>query len=656
MRHAQATPVPRPRCRARRRLYVSRRTDQRRTAATSRRRSTTNRRPAANRRRRSRRRRRRTTASRSPIPATNPFVDPRVDNQSTFGLDIDTASYTVARRFIDDGNLPDPASVRVEEFVNYFDQGYAAPEDDAFAIHADGGPTPFLAADETLLRIGIKARDVADDARPPAALTFVIDTSGSMSRENRLELVKQSLGLLVEMLRRDDSIGIVAYGTDARVVLEPTPVRDSEAILSAVDSLQPGGSTNAAAGLELGYEMARGSFVPGGVNRVVIASDGVANVGPTDADTILGRIRDGTETGIQLVAIGVGMGNFNDVLLERLADDGDGFYAYVDDIDEARRVFVADLTGTLQSVALDARAQVDFDRDNVEAYRLVGYENRAIADDEYRNDGVDAGAIGAGHQVTALYAVRLTGERRAGRPDRDGRAALDRPLDEPSGGARPGRPARRPRLDVRWHAGDVQARRARRRDRRAVPGQPVGRHLPPEGRAGRRRRAGERAAEDRGGPRLPGSALEGDDPRTLIAARRSAARLVTNLPCRPVSWRSGAGRRLSGLRRPRRRRQTFLDRLALAPVVRHGIRARREGALATLGVGFAGQQLPGTAGAGCPGPRCRRARRTRRRSPACASSRSTRRGSRPVARGRPRRPRPGAARRRRASSRRPRSR
>ena len=343
-------------------------------------------------------------------PGTNPFIDPQVDNQSTFGLDIDTASYTVARRFIDDGNLPDPASVRVEEFVNYFDQGYTPPEDDAFAIHADGGPTPFLAPDETLLRIGVKARDVADDARRPAALTFVIDTSGSMSRENRLELVKQSLGMLVEMLRRDDSIGIVAYGTDARVVLQPTPVRDSEAILGAIATLEPGGSTNAAAGLELGYEMARGSFVPGGVNRVVIASDGVANVGPTDADTILGRIRDGTETGIQLVAIGVGMGNFNDVLLERLADDGDGFYAYVDDIDEARRVFVSDLTGTLQSVALDARAQVDFDRGNVEAYRLVGYENRAIPDDQYRNDGVDAGAIGAGHQVTALYAVRLTGE------------------------------------------------------------------------------------------------------------------------------------------------------------------------------------------------------------------------------------------------------
>src|SRR5262245_6133816 len=348
-------------------------------------------------------------------PGENPFVDPRVDNESTFGLDVDTASYTVARRFIGDGNLPDPASVRVEEFVNYFDQDYASPDDDTFAIHADGGPTPFLAPDETLLRVGIKARDVDEDARPPAALTFVIDVSGSMNRENRLELVKQSLGLLVEMLRADDTVGIVVYGSDARVVLTPTRVRESGTIQAAVDSLHPEGSTNAAAGLALGYDLARESFVPGGINRVILASDGVANVGVTDADSILSRIRDGTETGIQLVAIGVGMGNFNDVLLERLADDGDGFYAYVDDIDEARRVFVSDLTGTLQSVALDARAQVDFNRKAVEAYRLVGYENRAVPDDQFRNDSVDAGAIGAGHQVTALYAIRLTGEGQPGK-------------------------------------------------------------------------------------------------------------------------------------------------------------------------------------------------------------------------------------------------
>ena len=343
-------------------------------------------------------------------PGVNPFVDPNKDRESTFALDVDTASYTVARRYISDGNLPDPASVRVEEFVNYFDQGYAAPEDDAFAIHVDGGPSPFLAQDEMLLRIGLKAREVADRSRPDASLTFVIDVSGSMARENRLGLVKQSLRLLVEGLRRDDTIGIVVYGTQARVLLEPTSARDAGTILDAIDSLEPEGSTNAEAGLRLGYEMARQQLRDEGINRVVLASDGVANVGATDAESILSRIRDDAEAGIQLVSVGFGMGNFNDALLEKLADDGDGFYAYVDDLDEARRLFVDDLTGTLQSVALDARVQVEFAPDVVEAYRLIGFENRAINDEDFRDDRVDAGAIGAGHEVTALYALRLSGE------------------------------------------------------------------------------------------------------------------------------------------------------------------------------------------------------------------------------------------------------
>jgi len=343
-------------------------------------------------------------------PGVNPFVDPREDNQSTFGLDVDTASYTVARRFIDDGNLPDPASVRVEEYVNYFDQGYAAPDDDAFAIQADGGPSPFIAPDEVLLRIGVKARDVVEGSRPDAALTFVIDVSGSMARENRLELVKQSLGLLVEGLGRNDTVGIVVYGSDARVVLPPTRARDAGTILDAIASLQPEGSTNAEAGLRLGYEMADATLREGGINRVVLASDGVANVGATDAETILARIRAHAASGIQLVTVGFGMGNFNDALLEKLADDGDGFYAYVDDINEARRIFVDDLTGTLQSVALEARVQVEFSRDAVEAYRLIGFENRAIDDNNFRNDSVPAGAIGAGHEVTALYALRLAEE------------------------------------------------------------------------------------------------------------------------------------------------------------------------------------------------------------------------------------------------------
>jgi Ca-activated chloride channel homolog len=217
-------------------------------------------------------------------------------------------------------------------------------------------------------------------------------------------------------------VAIVVYGSEARVVLEPTSARDAGTILDAIDSLRPEGSTNAEAGLRLGYKVAREQLREDGINRVVLASDGVANVGATDAAAILAEIRRDADAGIQLVSVGVGMGNFNDALLEQLADDGDGFYAYVDTLDEARRLFVDDLTGTLQSVALDARVQVEFNRDAVEAYRLVGFENRAIDDKDFRDDQVDAGAIGAGHAVTALYALRLTGE--GGRQGRIGTISL----------------------------------------------------------------------------------------------------------------------------------------------------------------------------------------------------------------------------------------
>jgi Ca-activated chloride channel family protein len=348
-------------------------------------------------------------------PGVNPSVDPARDNESTFGLDVDTASYTVARAYINGGNLPDPASVRVEEYVNFFDQGYAAPESDTFAIYSDGGPSPLLSEDEVLLRIGIKAHDVARRERPDAALTFVIDVSGSMARDGRLELVKHALALLVGKLRASDSVAIVVFGTDARVALRPTSAGDDSTILAVIESFQPGGSTNAEAGLRLGYEMARNHFREGGINRVVLASDGVANVGLTDAESILRQIRNDAQAGIQLVTVGVGFGNYNDTLLEQLADQGDGFYAYVDTIDEAERLFVEDLTGTLQSVALDARVQVEFDPGVVETYRLIGFENRAINDNQFRDPNVKAGAIGAGHSVTALYALRLS----RGSSDRD---------------------------------------------------------------------------------------------------------------------------------------------------------------------------------------------------------------------------------------------
>ena len=345
-------------------------------------------------------------------PGINPITDTDEDRDSTFAMDVDTASYLIARRFADDGNLPDPASVRVEEWVNAFDQGYAPPDDDTFAIHVDGGPSPFLDEDELLLRIGIKARESSERARPDAALTFVIDTSGSMRREDRLELVKDSLRKLVLSLGSGDSIAVVTFGDEARVVLPPTRATDENAILDAINALQPGGSTNLEAGLRLGYSLAREAFLGDGdgINRIVLASDGVANVGLTDADGILRQVADDAASGIELVAIGVGMGNYNDALLEQLADRGDGFYAYVNGLDEARRLFREDLVGTLQTVALDAKVQVSFDPDVVAEYRLLGYENRAIADDQFRDPGVDAGAIGAGHAVTALYAIRLRGD------------------------------------------------------------------------------------------------------------------------------------------------------------------------------------------------------------------------------------------------------
>jgi len=373
-------------------------------------------------------------------PGTNPWTDPARDDQSTFGLDVDTASYTIAQRYIQDGNTPDPASVRVEEWVNAFAQDYPAPEQDAFAIVADGGPTPFLERDEVLLRIGLQARAVSERQRQPASLTFVIDTSGSMGMEERLETVKDALRILVRNLDRRDRIAIVTFGSDARIVLEPTPADDDRAILAAIDQLQPDGSTNLEAGLRMGYDLARRTLSEAGIDRIVLASDGVANVGLTDADGILAGIRRDAAAGIELVSVGVGMGNYNDALLEQLADHGDGFYAYINDRTEAERLFRDDLTKTLQTVALDAKAQVTFDPDVVDAYRLLGYENRAIDDRDFTDDHVAAGAIGAGHAVTALYAIRLHPDARSGDrlatidvrwtdPDRGGPAEVSRDVD-----------------------------------------------------------------------------------------------------------------------------------------------------------------------------------------------------------------------------------
>ncbi len=339
----------------------------------------------------------------------NPSIDVEDDNLSTFALDVDTGSYTVMRNYLSDGNLPPADSVRVEEYVNYFDQGYdSPPAHQAFGIFIDGGPSPFTQTERhDMLRIGIQGYEVSEEDRKDAALTFVIDVSGSMAQDNRLGLVKRSLELLVEQLHRNDTVSIVVYGSNARVVLGPTPGSEKGEILEAIYNLEPEDATNAAAGLRLGYGMAMEAFMSDGINRVILLSDGVANVGNTEADEILDEISRYLDEGVTLTTIGFGMDNYNDTLMEQLADNGDGFYAYVDDIDEARKLFIDEITGTLQTIAMDAKVQVEFNPEVVKSYRLVGYENRAVADDEFRDNEVDAGEIGAGHSVTALYEVKL---------------------------------------------------------------------------------------------------------------------------------------------------------------------------------------------------------------------------------------------------------
>ncbi|MDE2859972.1 MAG: von Willebrand factor type A domain-containing protein [Chloroflexota bacterium] len=337
----------------------------------------------------------------------NPFIDTEDDHLSTFAMDVDTASYSVARRFVEDGNLPDPDSVRVEEFINYFEQGYEPPEDGAFAISLEGSPSRFGGDNHWMLRVGIQGKTIEADDRQDVTLIFAIDVSGSMDLENRLGLVKRSLRLLVDELRPADEVGIVVYGSNARVVLQPTDGGEKRVIMQAIDSLYASGSTYVEDGLRKAYEMAAEQVQAGRITRVLLLSDGVGNVGRTGADAILREIQPHVDKGVSLTTVGFGMGNFNDVLMERLANDGDGSYHYVDTLAEARRVFVDDLVGTLQDIARDAKIQLEFNPEVVRSYRLLGYENRDVADEDFRNDEVDAGEVGAGHSVTALYEMKL---------------------------------------------------------------------------------------------------------------------------------------------------------------------------------------------------------------------------------------------------------
>jgi Ca-activated chloride channel homolog len=339
-------------------------------------------------------------------PGARGDVSAAEDPRSTFALDVDTASYGYARRQIIDGQRPDPAMVRPEEFVNAFAQDYPEPESDGFSVHADGTRLPGEESGERLLRVGLQTRGEPEETRPDATLTFIVDVSGSMGEPGRLDLVQDALHTLVDQLRPNDAVALVAFTTEARVEREMTRVSDARALHEAIDRLHPEGSTNLDDGLRLGYRVARDGFRSGTSNRVVLLSDGLANTGSTDADTILERVRE--EAAKQIALLGVGVGSqYGDALMERLADRGDGFVVYVSERTQARDVFVHRLPSTLAVRALDAKAQVTFDPEAVRTYRLIGYEDRAVADQSFRDDRVDGGEVGPGHSVTALYAVRL---------------------------------------------------------------------------------------------------------------------------------------------------------------------------------------------------------------------------------------------------------
>ncbi|RHW25969.1 DUF3520 domain-containing protein [Nocardioides immobilis] len=338
------------------------------------------------------------------------FVDATADPRSTFALDVDTGSYGVARTFLRDGLRVPRAAIRVEEWVNAYEYDDPAPTDSDLGLSAETGLAPSLTDGTQLVRVGVSAREVSAADRPRVNITLVVDRSGSMDIRERLGLVQSSLALLAARLNPDDTVSVVSFEDQARPILEPTPVANTAAIVEAIEGLKPGGSTNLEAGLRLGYEQARDAFDPHAVNMVVLASDGVANVGSTGPGSIIDTIQEEGRSGdgaIHLVTVGYGLGNYNDHLMEQLADLGDGFYAYVDDYAEAEQLFGEDLVTTLTPVASEARTQVTFDPELVTSYRLIGYDNREIADEDFTDPGTDAGELGAGHHATALYEVRL---------------------------------------------------------------------------------------------------------------------------------------------------------------------------------------------------------------------------------------------------------
>jgi Ca-activated chloride channel family protein len=333
----------------------------------------------------------------------NDFVAVADDPRSTFSIDVDTASYANTRRFLHSGSLPPADAVRIEEFVNYFEYDYPSASNDApFSVVSEVAACPWN-AEHKLVHLGIQGQTIERDTIPDRNLVFLVDVSGSMGADDKLPLLKHGLMMLADQLRQNDHVSIVVYAGASGVVLEPTS--DKTKIKRALSRLRSGGSTAGAAGLELAYQVAQRHFVQDGINRVILASDGDFNVGPSSQGELLDMIEDKRETGVFLSVLGFGTGNLNDAMMEQIADHGNGSYMYIDSEREARRVLVQQADSMLVAIAKDVKLQVEFNPAQVEGYRLIGYENRVLAHEDFNDDTKDAGEIGAGHSVTALYEV-----------------------------------------------------------------------------------------------------------------------------------------------------------------------------------------------------------------------------------------------------------
>jgi Ca-activated chloride channel family protein len=322
---------------------------------------------------------------------------------STFGVDVDTASYSIVRKYLTEGMLPPPNAVRLEEMVNYFPYADKPPEGaDPFAVTVEMADCPWEPA-HRLARLGLKAKPIANDKRPPSNLVFLIDVSGSMDAPERLPLVKAGLKLLVSQLGENDRVAMVVYAGTTGLVLDSTPATQKDKIVNVLDGLEASGSTNGSGGIQKAYEVAAAHFIKGGTNRVILCTDGDWNVGTTSTEALVKLIEEKRKTGVYLSAFGFGMGNQRDEMLVRLADNGNGNYAYIDTLKEAHKAFVEQIGGTLVTVAKDVKVQVEFNPAVIQSYRLLGYEKRILAAKDFRDDTKDAGEMGAGHVVTALY-------------------------------------------------------------------------------------------------------------------------------------------------------------------------------------------------------------------------------------------------------------